>query len=277
MPLLLETDEGLCPLPKFEVKLGNNLPWWITPYVPKEYQAGMRLTERKPGENPPVATPARRADSSALLGKTAGRPAAPLDSSAPAVVILPPRLSDAADRSARAEAELACDRLGEEIAAEGIARVLDRSQLDRVLEEKRLSGDWSKPAVAFDAMIRLEVDVPSLVPEARMTLIDLSHGNVLAESRCAWPMREDDLSRMVGQCREGLKRAGQPEKGKLKVRRLGAENEEKNPRLRPLISRLELVFNEAVARSPQLVPVHHLEASGAARRSSSRWSRSRPG
>ncbi len=260
---ILETDEGLCRLPKLDVKSKTKLPWFVEPYVPTAYRAKMRFTKRAPGENPPAAIPARHANSSALLGKRAARPAAPMDSSAPAVVILPPRLPDAADWSARAEAELACDRLAEEIAAEGIARVLDRSQLDRILEEKRLSGDWSKPAVAFDAMIRLEVDVPSLVPEARMTLIDLSHGNVMKESRCAWPMREDDLSQMVGCCREGLKRARQPEKGKLKVRCLRAENEEKNPRLKPLICRLELVFDEAVARSPQLTPVRHLEAASA--------------
>ncbi len=260
---ILETDEGLCRLPKLDVKSKTKLPWFVEPYVPMAYRAKMRFTKREPGENPPTATPARHADSSALLGKRAARPAAPMDSSAPAVVILPPRLPDAADWSARAEAELACDRLAEEIAAEGIARVLDRSQLDRVLEEKRLSGDWSKPAVAFDAMIRLEVDVPSLVPEVRMTLIDLSHGNVLAESHCVWPMREDDLRRMVDQCREGLKQMGRSEKGKLKVRCLKAANEERNPRMRPLIRRLERVFEEAVARSPRLVPVHHLEASGA--------------
>ena len=199
----------------------------------------------------------------ALLGKRAARPAAPLDPSAPAVVILPPRLPEAADSSARADAELACDRLAEEIAAEGIARVVDRSQVDRVLEEKRLTGDLVKPVVGFDAMIRLEVDVPSLVPEVRMSLIGLSQGNVMKQWRSAWPLREDDLHGMGGQCREGLKRVGRPEKGKLKVRCLEVANEERNPRLEPLARRLQRLFEEAVARSPRLTPVHHLEAASA--------------
>ncbi len=183
-----------------------------------------------------------------------------MDPSAPAVVILPPRLPDAADASTRAAAELACDRLAEEIAAEGIARALDRSQVDRVIEEKRLAGNLSKPVVAYDAMIRLEVDVPSLVPEVRMNLIDLSQGNVMKQSRSAWPLREDDLRRMVRDCREGLRQVGRPEKGKLKVRCLEVASEEQNPRLVPLARRLQRLFDEAVARSPQLVPVHHLEA-----------------
>ena len=215
---------------------------------------------RQPGEAAPPTAPAQYAEKSALLGRRAARPAAPLDASAPAVVILQPHLPEAADGSVRAEADLLCDRLAEEIAAEGIARVLDRSQIDRVLEEKRLSGDLSKPAIAYDALVRLDVDVPSLVPEVRLRVIDLSRGNMLKESRCPWPMREDDLRRLVEQCREGLKLVGRADKGKLKVRCLEAENEEHNPRLRPLVDRLERVFQEAVARSPQLVPVLHLEA-----------------
>ncbi len=263
VPLHLQTNEGLCALPKVNIQQSSRLPWYAKPYVPAAYQSRIRFQKQPPGERPPSVAPAQYGETSALLGRRAVRPAAPLDASAPAVVILPPRLPEAADGSVRAEADLLCDRLAEEIAAEGIARVLDRSQLDRVLEEKRLSGDFSKPAIAYDALVRLDVDVPSLVPEVRMSVIDLSRGNVMKESRCDWPMREDDLRRLVGQCREGLKLAGHADKGKLKVRCLEAANEERNPRLKPLIGRLERVFQEAVARSPQLTPVRHLEAASA--------------
>ena len=46
-----------------------------------------------------------------------------------------------------------------------------------------MTGDLVKPVVGFDAMIRLEVDVPSLVPEVRMSLIGLSQGNVMKQWR----------------------------------------------------------------------------------------------
>ena len=223
----------------------------------------MPIAKRTPDEKPPEVAPARFTGAGALLGKRASRPAAPMDAAAPTVVVLPPRLKETADSSVRADADLACDRLAEELAAEGIARIVDRSQVDRVLEEKRLAGDWTKPIVGFDALLRLEVNVPSIVPEVRLSLIDVSHGNVMKEERCAWPLREDDLHRMVGQCREGLRQVGWSEKGQLKVRWLEAENEEQNPRIEPLVRRLEGVLEQAVARSPQLVAVQHLEAASA--------------
>jgi hypothetical protein len=263
-----EADKTLCPLPEFDAKLFDykarcQPPWWLKSYVPAAYQGKIPFTEQKPGEKPPEATNAPFADLGELLGKRVNRPAAALGSSAPSVVVLPPRLPEAANSSVRAVAELVCDRLAEELAAAGVARVLDRSQIARVLEEKQLGGGGGKPVTAYDALVRLEVDVPSLAPEVRMSLIDLSHGNVMKQERCAWPMREDDLQRMVNQCGEGLKDVGRAEKGKVKVRCLEAENEEQNPRMELLVRRLERLFEQAVARSPQRSPVRHLEAASA--------------
>jgi hypothetical protein len=178
-------------------------------------------------------------------------------------VVLPPKLPEAADASAFASAGLVCDRLAEEIAAQGIARVVDRSQLDRALQEKRLSADPARAMVGFDAMIRLEVDVPSLVPAVRLGLIDLSHGNVMKEARYGWPVQADDLAKMVDQCHAALRQVERPDKERLKVRCLEVENQERNPRLAPLVRRLGQVFEEAVARSPRLTPVRHLEAASA--------------
>ena len=47
--------------------------------------------------------------------------------------------------------------------------------------------------LSYDAMIRLEIDVPRPVPEARLTLLDLSYGNVMKEGHYGWPLAADDL------------------------------------------------------------------------------------
>ena len=166
---------GLCPLP--EVKLPperavalliGDLPWWIEPYVPAAHRADTHFREPKPGEKPPAVVSPRFSGVGAVLGKEPRKPPPTLDPSAPSVVVLPPRLPQAADASAVAAAGLLCDRLAEDIAAEGVARVVDRGELDRVSRSAAPPCGVPRPMLSYDAMIRLELDVASLVPEVRL-------------------------------------------------------------------------------------------------------------
>ena len=259
---------GLCP-----AALVICLPWLFIfsaneafgtePHVPEEYRATFQYSEAMPGEEAPELIAAELAESPLLAGKGCAVPPEPLNPAAPTVVILPPRLSSHADMSVRVAAELACDRLAQEIVAAGLARVVDRQQLDRLLRERGLAAEPPRPMVSFDAMLRLDVDAPALVPTARLSVIDLAHGNPLGEAEYGWPLREKDVPALVSQCREALGQMGKPKDGRLRVRFLGVENPERNPRLAPLAARLGQVFEQALARSPALVHVRHLDAGSA--------------
>ncbi len=273
--------EGLCPLPTLKSWPGQllghiaTLPWWMKPHLPATYHASSRFIEPKPGESEPEVAPAGFSVASAfgddaatplpasLESREPPVPPVPLDPAAPAVVILPPRLSGQADPSAIAAAELACDRLAQEITAAGLASVVDRQQVDRLLMERELAEGQPEPMLSFDVMLRLEVDAAALAHTARLSLIDLSHGNPLSEAEYDWPLREADLPAMVEQCREAFKQVGQPKDDVLRVRYLGAQNPQRNLRIAPLVARLGQVFGQAVSRSPGLVLVHCLEAASA--------------
>lgn len=178
----------------------------------------------------------------------------------PSVLMLPAVLSAGANNAIRAEAEAACDRLAQGIAAAGLARVVDRRQLDRVLQERDLAAKPAGPMLSYDAMIRLEVDNARLAPEARLSLIDLSTGNVLREHTFRWPLAEADIAPIVAICREAFKGVGKPTAGKLRVRALWAAEAVVNERLRPLARRLIDVFEQSFKRSDRVVLVHHFEA-----------------
>ena len=190
----------------------------------------------------------------------AGLTGATMDSSSPSVVLLPPRFLAPPSPQREAAAELACDRLAERIAAAGAVRVVDRTQLDRILQERGLQADLSRPMLSYDAMIRLEVDATRLAPKSRLSLIDLSTGNVLAEQAFAWPLAETDVEPMLAICRAGLKDAGKPRSGTLRVRVLRREGGAGGERMAPLAARLGDVFDEALRRSQQVVFVRHFEA-----------------
>ena len=185
---------------------------------------------------------------------------AKLDASAPSVVLLPPSFTPAAQPEMQAAAELACDRLGQQIAAAGLARVVDRTQLDRVLQERALKADTPRPMLSYDAMIRLEIDTSRLAPETTLSLIDLSTGNILAQQTFAWPLKETDAKAMLDFCRDGLKRVTKPAAGKLRVRTLWAAEAIDSERVRPLGKRLIDVFDGALQRSDRVLLVRHLEA-----------------
>ena len=142
-------------------------------------------------------------------------PSAKVDAAAPLVVLLPPSCTPSPKPETQAAAEAACDRLGEQIAAAGLARVVDRMQIDRVLQERALKSEMPRPMLSYDALIRIEVDTSRLARESRVSLIDLSTGNVLAERAFGWPLTDADAEPMLTLCRAGLKDVSRPRSGKL--------------------------------------------------------------
>ena len=181
----------------------------------------------------------------------------------PSVLLLPPRLSAGAGDSVRAAAEAVCDRLAQDIAAMGLARTVDRTQLDRIIQERRLQTDPARPMLSYDVMIRLEVDTVRLTPQLMLSLVDLSTGNILAQRAFDWPPKEAAARSMLDFCREALKGVTKPVAGKLRVRTLWAADAIDNERMRPLAKRLIEVFDKALQRSERVVPVRHLEAADA--------------
>jgi hypothetical protein len=259
--------ERMCPLPKLVLSrdlelawMNNNTaaPWWAKPYVPPAYeqQAGFG---RKPAGAiaPDVVREDRLTD---VLAPKSGLAAAKTDSSAPAAVFLPPRFHAPPAPQAEPAAELACDRLAQEIAAAGLARVVDRTQLAGLLRERELATGPSKPMSSYDAMLRMDVDNARMPPETRLSVIDLSTGNVLAQRAFGWPLHEADAAPMTALCREALQGAAKPAGGKLRVRTLWAPESIGNERIRPLGRRLIELFDESLRRSERVLLVRHLEA-----------------
>jgi hypothetical protein len=92
------------------------------------------------------------------------------------VVLLPPRFIAPSTPQLAAIAELAGDRLLQEIAAAGLAQVVDRTQLDRIFQERNLQADPPRPMLSYDAMIRMEIDLSQLRPATTLCVIELSTG-----------------------------------------------------------------------------------------------------
>ena len=178
----------------------------------------------------------------------------------PSVLFLPPRLPAGAADMARAAAATACDRLAQDIAAGGLARVVDRTQLDHILQERKLQAEPPRTMLSYDAMLRLEADTTRLVPETRLSLIDLSTGNIIAQQAFAWPPSKAAAKAMLDFCRGALQHVAKPAAGKLRVRTLWSTEDIDNERIRPLGRRLIALFDESLRRSDRVLLLHHLEA-----------------
>jgi len=179
-----------------------------------------------------------------------------------AVVVLPPQFVAGSGDNATAAAELACDQLARELEKNQSLRVVDRSQLDRILNERRLSASAPATIVSYDAMIRLEIDTVRPVPLIRLRVVDLSNGNPIVESQYPWsvPLSDGVVAKMVRQCRAKLPGLTQPGPKLLRVRLLEVENASKSARLEPLSGKLRETFDNALQRSNGILLVHHLEA-----------------
>ena len=209
-----------------------------------------------------VARPVR-AEPATENARSAAPAAGGVPAAAPSVLLLPPRLPPQAAEAALAEADAACDRLAQDLAAAGLARVVDRTQLERILQERRLQAEPARPMLSYDAMIRLEADTTRLAPETTLSLIDLSNGNIIAQRSFAWPPKEDDAKAMLDFCRDALKKITKPAAGKLRVRTLWAAEATPNVRMTALGKRLIEIFEQSLDRSERVVLVRHLEAATA--------------
>ena len=176
------------------------------------------------------------------------------------MLLLPPRLPAGASDAVRAAAEVACDRLAQDLAAAGSAQVVDRSQLDRILQERNLQAEPLRPMLSYDAMIRLEADTTRLAPQTTLGLIDLSTGSIIAQRAFAWPPDAAAAKAMLDFCRDSLKHLVKPAAGKLRVRTLWAAEAIANERIRPLGRRLIDLFEQSLRQSERVLVVRHLEA-----------------
>ncbi len=169
------------------------------------------------------------------------------------VVILPPRERTAA-------LLLICDRLAEELGKTKSIRVVNRTQLDRILKERKTAPRLAKPMLAYDLMVRMRLD--SLRSAFAVELIDLSTGNVVAGRRYKWRAKPDkkQLADMVKWCRTAAGKVVRDESRPLRVRLLGVANVGNSPRIGPMATHLADIIEQAVSRSSKCVIVRHLEA-----------------
>lgn len=273
------TEDIACPLPQLELTLGQEMAWrregtpaawWIEPYVPDRFRWAV-----VPDGLPQALEPAPRvvredediseAGAAPIAPRTEATRTGPLGPDSPSLVVLAPTLPAEATQRARTIAELACDRLAQEADLGGIARVVDRTQLDHVLQERGLAAGAGRTMLSCDAMARLEIDLGGASPpRSRLLVIDLSTGNVLGETRLGWPIQEAEVPAMLGLCRKALGSVTKGERAKrLTVRLVGLEDTVVGARMRPLVERLHAAFSRALGASPGVVTVQHLEAGSA--------------
>ena len=160
------------------------------------------------------------------------------------------------------QALLACDRLAEALSQRNL-RVIDRSQVERILRERRLDPAPGPPVLAYDLVLRVRFSGGDPGRETRLELLDLSTGNVVGER--AFPQAQADdpsqLNAMAAFCEEVSREAvATPREGLLTVRLLGVVNADRLARLDPYCRRLDAALEQTVGRCPQARIVRHLEA-----------------
>jgi hypothetical protein len=267
---------GLAPLPKLLLEQAHELAWvqhamaapdWAKPYTPKVYwnkigfahnpraKADPRVLESTADRGPETPVPASRPKPS---------PARPLPkppADAPTIVVLEPQLPVISTTALGDRAQLVCDRLEEDLARTGKLRVVNRGELDRLIQERKLSPGQNRPALSFDAMVRLKVDGDELVPHASLTLVDLSTGNPLGAWTMDWPAADPRIAEVVAEIPARLVKAGPTGTPRWKLRLAGVESNQ--TRMGPLGLRLDKLFIDALGQSGGIMLVQHLEAASA--------------
>src|SRR5580704_10755174 len=92
------------------------------------------------------------------------------------VMVLPPAQT-AAPKTTIDSVNLFCDQLAAELAKDADLRVVDRTQIDRVLAERAI-GDVAKPALAYDGIVRVSIDPLRDKPALIVRIVDLPSGNL---------------------------------------------------------------------------------------------------
>ena len=169
------------------------------------------------------------------------------------------------------------------MANDGQLRVVDRTQIDRLIQERAIS-DINKPILAYDALVAVKIEWRVANPTVILQVVDLSLGNVTGIHEWPWtgPPSADRLREMARACRESSLRALAASRGRLKVRLLGvatpgsayrpqparprsaARGAVATPdsidRLDSMADHLGQLIEEVAARVPGVCVVQHLEA-----------------
>ncbi len=180
--------------------------------------------------------------------------------SAPSVVMLPPRVLISSDAKVIEVATAAVDRLAGELSADGTIQVVNRTELKRLLDERKIAKGKQKPITSYSAMIRLEVVMKKKQPRTILTVLDLSTGNVIGEKEFGWSLKESDIPRMKKVCVDAIKKSNQQQGKKVRIRFVGVTETGGSPRLNSLANRTSLMFRESLAKSSKIMMLQHLEA-----------------
>ena len=238
-------------------------PWWWKRYVSGPNAQRMAFTGRRPG----ATAPAEQSEEPLLGLAPTGRSrtvVSPRDD-ALSFVILPPRLLGPASEPHLVAAELACDRLAEELEVLAI-QVVDRQHLQTLLDERSLGTISSGALTGFDAMVRLEVSNDRLQPESTVSVVDLSTGTTLATHNFAWPIPESDAEQIRTLLKTAVSSAAHPGSKRLKIRFNGTR-QPPQIRMRPFATKLTQAVEQALRNDRRVIVVDHLEAGSAAEES----------
>jgi hypothetical protein len=202
---------------------------------------------------------------------------------APVTVAIVPSLKATAPQEMTAAVELVADQLAMELANDRQLRVVDRTQIDRLLQERAIS-DINHPILAYDVLIGVKIEWRVANPTLILQVVDLSLGNVAGSHEWPWTgvPSADRLREMARACKESSRRALAGSRGRLKVRLLGVATPGRVYRLQPARSRsaargavatpdnvdrldsmadhLGQMIEEVAARVPGVCVVQHLEA-----------------
>jgi hypothetical protein len=198
-------------------------------------------------------------------------------------VAIVPSLKAAAPQEIAAAVELVADQLAIELANDGQLRVVDRTQIDRILQERAIS-DINKPILAYDALVGVRIEWRVANPTVILRVVDLSLGNVAGIHEWPWTgaPSADRLREMARACKESSLRALAASRGRLKVRLLGVATPGRVCRPQParprfaaraavatpdgvdrldsMADHLGQMIEEVAARVPGVCVVQHLEA-----------------
>lgn len=263
--------KGLAVLPRLAIENVHEHHWiqhsmgapsWAKPLTPKIYHLQIRFSLKRSVEpDPRVLEPIVAAG---ISGTPADKqpadpgPIKPAPPGSPTVVVLPPRLPVLVTADVRTRALYLCDQLAGGVARTGKVIVVDRAELGRVLAERRLTGGRkNKPALAYDAMLRLEVESAGLRSHASLALVELSSGNLLASWQLDWPVTTVPDA-ILADIPSHLQRLSRPDSRRMRLRLAGVEPTQ--VRMAPLGLRLERLFVKMLSKSRDLVLMQHLEA-----------------
>ncbi|VAX39661.1 hypothetical protein MNBD_PLANCTO02-1583, partial [hydrothermal vent metagenome] len=178
-----------------------------------------------------------------------------------AVVVLPPVFPSGASAEIQKESDAVCDLLSEELSKGGTIQVVNRTELKRLLDERKIATGKQKKIISYSAMIRLEVTTSQEKPIAVLRVIDLSSGSVLDSVTIKGKVLLADIGKMKQLCLAAIKKAGVIESGKVRIRALGVKDTEKEVRMKPFAHKLNIAFNLALGQSKKVMLMQHLEAS----------------